>query len=38
MGHFAIRTDEVTNDGKVIVVKVGLSSLFVVLRLLIFDF
>uniref|UniRef100_A0A8C1WCE0 Cadherin-4 n=1 Tax=Cyprinus carpio TaxID=7962 RepID=A0A8C1WCE0_CYPCA len=23
MGHFAIRTDEVTNDGKVIVVKVG---------------
>uniref|UniRef100_A0A8C1ZAG4 Cadherin-4 n=1 Tax=Cyprinus carpio TaxID=7962 RepID=A0A8C1ZAG4_CYPCA len=39
MGHFAIRTDEVTNDGKVIVVKVGVSSwllcqtLFVVLRL-----
>lgn len=42
MGHFAIRTDEITNDGRVIVVKVGVSSwlhcqtLFLVLRLLIF--
>lgn len=24
MGHFAIRTDEITNDGRVMVVKVGI--------------